>query len=60
MILDVSKFTGQKAKKGMKRRYISIVGVHLCNIKMYLRMVNSFLVFKRIIYESFLESYKCD
>jgi len=49
---DVCKFTGQKAKKGMKRRRISIVGVQLWNnIKMDIRMVNS-LVFKRIIYKT--------
>jgi len=48
---DVCKFTVQKAKKGIERRCISIVGVQLWNnVKMDIRIVNSFLVFKRIIY----------
>jgi len=48
-------FTVQKAKKGIKRRCISSVGVQLWNnVKMDVRMVESFLVFKRIIYNLFL------
>jgi len=51
---DVCKFTVQKAKKG-------IVGVQSWNnIKMDTRMVNSFMVFKRIIYKTICEGYRCD
>jgi len=47
---DVCKFTVQKAKRGIKRRCISIVGFQLWNnVKMDIRMVNSFWVFKTII-----------
>jgi len=54
---DVSKFTVQKAKKGIKRRCISLVGVQLWNnVKMDIRMVNSFLLFKRNI-SSVIETY---
>jgi len=46
-------FTVQKAKKGIKRRFISIVGVQLWNnVKMDVRMVNLFCVFKRFIYKN--------
>jgi len=58
---DVCKFTVQKAKKGIQTRCISVVGVQLWNnVEMDVRMVNSFLVFKGIIYKIILESYKCD
>jgi len=58
---DVGKFTVQKAKKGIKRRCISIVGVQLWNnVEMDMRMINTFLVFKGIIYKTILEGYKCD
>jgi len=44
---DVCKFMEQKAKKGIRRRCISVVGVQLWNnVEMGVRMVNSFLVFK--------------
>jgi len=53
---DVCKFTVQKAKKGIKRRCISVVGVQFWNnVEMDVRMVNSFLVFKGIIYKTILE-----
>jgi len=32
----------------------------LWNVKMDVRMVNSFLVFKRIIHKTMYEGYKCD
>jgi len=51
----------QRDEKRIKGRCISIVGVQLRNnVKMDNRMVNSFLVFKGIIYKTILESYKCD
>jgi len=58
---DVCKFTVKKAKKGIKRRCIPVLGVQLWNnIEMGVRMVTSFLVFKGIIYKTILESYKCE
>jgi len=58
---DVCKFSVQKANKGIKRRCISIVGVQLWNnVKMDVSMVNSFLLFKGMIYKTIIESYKCD
>jgi len=50
------KFTAQKAKKGIKRRCISVVGVQLWNnVEIEVRMVNSIWVFKGIIYKTILE-----
>jgi len=47
------KFTVQKAKKGIQRRCISVVGIQLWNnVEMDVRLVNSFLVFKGIIYKN--------
>jgi len=39
---------------------ISVVVELWNNVEMDARMVNSFLVFKGIIYKTILESYKCD
>jgi len=55
------EFTVQKAKKGIKRRCISVVGVQFWNnCEMDVRMVNSFLVFTGFLKKSFIESYKCN
>jgi len=49
----------KKLKMGIKRRRVSIVGVQLWNnVKEDVRMVNSFLVFKMIIYKTIFECYK--
>jgi len=57
---DVCKFTVQKTKKGIKRRCISIVGVQLWNnVKNGCKDGQLILVFKRIIYKTIFEGYKC-
>jgi len=51
----------KRLKKGITSICISVVGFQLWNnVEMDVRMVNSFLVFKGIIYKTILESYKCD
>ncbi len=51
----------QKAKKVIKRRCISIVGVKLWNeANANLKMCNSFLVFKRMFCKAIFDDCKCE
>ncbi len=57
----VVKFTVQKAKKEIKRRCISVVGVKLWNnADENIRICNSLLVFKKMVYYCIFEGYKCE
>ncbi len=57
----VCKFTVQKAKKGIKRRCISIIGVKLWNdANINLKMCNSLLVFKRMVCKAMFDGYECE
>lgn len=57
----VYKFTVQKAKKGMKRRCVSIIGVKFWNdANINLKTCHSFLVFKKMVCKAIFEAYKCD
>jgi len=56
----VCKFSVQKAKKGIKRRRVSIVGVQLWNnVKMDVRMVDWFWFSKGLFIKK-CKGYKCD
>ncbi len=56
-----AKFILQKAKKGIKRRRISIIGIKLSNdAHINLKMRNSFLVFKRMVCRAICCGYKCE
>ena len=57
----VCMFTIQKAKKGMKRRCVSIVGVKFWNdANINLKTCHSFLVFKKMVCKAISEAYKYD
>ncbi len=56
---DVCEFTVPKAKKGIKRKCISVVGVRFWNAAdLNLRMCNSLLIFKQMAIKAIFESYK--